>query len=88
MSNARGRLLAAEARARRAARSLLEIYREAAEEVVFQRICSIRTGSQRSQSAPENQPPNAEVNNVTAPISPALPLLIDHQAISVGVAKL
>ena len=51
-------------------------------------ICSVRTRPKRSDSAPANQPPNAEVSSVTVPISPASALVMANAAMMAGIAKL
>jgi hypothetical protein len=39
-------------------------------------ICSVRTRPNRSARMPATQPPNAEVNSVTVPMSPASALVM------------
>ena len=51
-------------------------------------ICSVRTRPNRSANIPAAHPPNADVNSVTVPISPASTLVIENVAIIAGIAKL
>src|SRR4051794_15637960 len=46
-----------------------------------------RTRPNRSASAPANQPPNADVSNVTVPIRPASALVIAKAMIIAGITK-
>src|SRR5437763_7558361 len=50
-------------------------------------MCSVRTRPNRSASAPANQPPNADVSNVTVPIRPASALVIAKAMIIAGITK-
>src|SRR3974390_1889525 len=51
-------------------------------------ICKVRTRPKRSDSAPANHPPNAEVSSVTVPMMPASALVIAKAAMIAGMAKL
>ncbi|MBB4517121.1 hypothetical protein GGD68_005924 [Paraburkholderia fungorum] len=51
-------------------------------------ICKVFTRPMRSDSTPAAQPPTAELNSVTVPMSPASPRVMPHVAISVGITKL
>src|ERR1039458_8599535 len=51
-------------------------------------ICSVRTRPKRSERAPANQPPKAEVSSVAVPISPASALVIAKATMIAGIAKL
>jgi hypothetical protein len=50
-------------------------------------ICSTRTRPQRSDSAPANQPPNADTSRVMVPRTPAWPVVMCHSPSRLGMTN-